>query len=717
MSEKNHSDFWAEDYDLNWDFSEDSEDIDISGAKTKNTAHLIRLSAARRAISNYVTILTSKIIPVMFNDGDVSMTDGSVVYIGADVGERENFDVAVGLALHEGSHICYSDFNLFKSVWQKIPREIYEYTEVLNINKEKVAEICRTILNIVEDRYIDYTVYTNAPGYRGYYQALYDKYFNSTSIDDGLKSNLYRTPSIDSYFYRLINITNINTDLDALPGLREIAKCLDLENIDRLDTPNKRLEVALQIADVMFKNITSYDQQKNVGDGESTGNSSSSSNVDKSKNDNQSSKGSAAENLDNNIDDLFGGSESDTIKTEEDVEDAETSNEDPSVNDIGNDNSLSKTKQQKIKNAFKKQKGFLSGDFKKKKMTKRETQVLNVLEQSKIELVDVGSDYLRSQNSIGAVECILVKKMTRELIHSQDFPIGTKLLNGFGIDQNTKIPKRVADMQKHIDMGISMGIKLAKRIQFRNEVNTDKFSRRETGKIDKRLLHELGFAAENVFYTTTTHKYKNIKLHISVDASSSMIGDKWNRTMCLCTTIAKAASMLDNVHVTVSFRTTSDRHPYIVIGYDSAVDKFSKIKTLFAYLRPNGFTPEGLCFEALMRTIPQNNNAETESYFINISDGEPYFTCFTQTGQRQIVYSGEEAAKHTQTQIKKVRALNHNVLSYFVSDERGYVFDKNTKLSEYFRIMYGKDAVFVNVSDINQITNTINKKLLESVDS
>ena len=38
-------------------------------------------------------------------------------------------------------------------------------------------------------------------------------------------------------------------------------------------------------------------------------------------------------------------------------------------------------------------------------------------------------------------------------------------------------------------------------IQFRNEINVDKFSRRQTGKIDKRILHEIGAGVENIFYT------------------------------------------------------------------------------------------------------------------------------------------------------------------------------------------------------------------------
>jgi len=49
----------------------------------------------------------------------------------------------------------------------------------------------KTLINIIEDRRIDNFIYKTAPGYRGYYEALYDKYFNAKIIDKGLKSDEY----------------------------------------------------------------------------------------------------------------------------------------------------------------------------------------------------------------------------------------------------------------------------------------------------------------------------------------------------------------------------------------------------------------------------------------------------------------------------------------------------------------------------------------------
>jgi len=696
---KQHSDFWMKDYDMDWDFTDESDDLDLSSAQTETTAHLIRLSAARRAISNYVSILTSRNIPVMFNDQNVSMTDGKTVYIGADVNEKNNFDVAVGLALHEGSHICYSDFDLYKTLWQKVPREIYDCAINLNISKEEVANVCKTLFNIIEDRYIDYTVYKNAPGYRGYYEALYDKYFNTSIIDDGLKSNLYRSLNTESYIYRIINITNKYTDLDALPGLYEIAKTINLTNISRLDTGMSRLECAFEVATIIFKNINEakmvpqpkMDVNASGGDGQ-----------------NEDSKGQETK--------VESGEKSDKVnpKDEEDALGGDTTSVEttdaPTANtNVGDDDSVSQTKKSKIARAFEKQKEFVSGNLKKKKVSKKENQVLNILERSQIDLIDVGNEYVISQNNVGAIECILVKNLTKELAMSEEFPLGP-VRSWYGYKDVSSIPQ-VIELQKIIDRGISLGTKIGKRLQFRNEVNVEKFTRRETGRLDKRIIHELGFDAENIFYTTATSKYKKMNFHISVDASASMRGSKWNKTMLLCTSIAKAASMLENIRVTISFRSTMDKMPYVVMAYDSNKDKIVKIKNLFAFIHPDGLTPEGLSFEAIMKEMPEGG-ADMDSYFINISDGEPCFSFNGESVQTPVAYSGADAASHTRKQVNKIRSMNYRVISYFIS-ENNTVPPQSANM---FKTMYGKDGVFINVENINQIVNTLNKKMLESVD-
>ena len=698
----NYSDFWLEDYDIDWDFSDESDSVDVSASSTAETARLIRLSAARRAIANYVTILTGKQVPVMFNDKNMSCTDGEVVYIGSDVNEKDKFDVAVGLALHEASHIVYSNMDLYKNLWQNVPRSIYDLTEPLNIDKTQVAEFCKMLFNYIEDRYIDYMVYNGAPGYRGYYQSLYDNYFNSKVIDDGLKSQLYRTPTIESYSYRIINLTNVNTDLQALPGLYDIAKELDLSNIARLDTPSSRYDLAFKIADIAFKNITDGTSQPKVAATSSTSSGDGGEPVPGGQDDNNNvnvmtpTSSTDVNPGTSNLDDIFGGNTTSVPQAQ-----------DP-TKDIGEDKNVSKTKTNKIAKAFDKQKDFLDGKITKKKVSKKEKKMLDVLEKSQVQINDVAEDYIRNYGGTGAVECIVVKNLTMDLIESDDFHL--KSLQYVPGKVNVTAPVANADMIKYINSGIVMGVKLAKRIQFRNEINIDKFTRRQHGKIDKRIIHELGCDVENIFYNTAVHKYKSMNFHISLDASSSMGGNKWLNTIKLCTTIAKAASMLENINVSISVRSSLDKNPYVVIAYDSRKDKFSKIRNLFPYLMPSSTTPEGLCYEAIIRHLPKCS-VDADNYFINISDGEP---CFSISNNNfSVSYSGIAACQHTRKQVSKIRDNGYRIISYFVTDMYGH---KQPSLVENFKVMYGSDSHFINFDNLNQIVGTINKKMLESVD-
>ena len=101
-----NSSFW-----LGEDFFEDSSwDVlgeEVSKPKGKDP---VKLAGYRRAIGNFVRIVTGEAIPVKFNTSGDSYTDGSTVTISASLKDKD-FDSAVGLALHEGSHIKLTDFN------------------------------------------------------------------------------------------------------------------------------------------------------------------------------------------------------------------------------------------------------------------------------------------------------------------------------------------------------------------------------------------------------------------------------------------------------------------------------------------------------------------------------------------------------------------------------------------------------------------------------
>ena len=201
---KQNSSFW-------WNDNNDTNVDEFLGLDTdvKKGKDLVALAGYRRAISNFVNIVTEDNIPVVFNSNDDSYTDCKKVVIGASLDDKK-FDVAVGLALHEGSHIKLSDFNLLRNLEYEIPTEVYVLGEKVGVDRRTIISTIKNILNYVEDRRIDSFIFRTSPGYKSYYHAMYDKYFYSKNVDKGLLSSEYRMENIESYMFRIINLHNSN---------------------------------------------------------------------------------------------------------------------------------------------------------------------------------------------------------------------------------------------------------------------------------------------------------------------------------------------------------------------------------------------------------------------------------------------------------------------------------------------------------------------------
>ena len=244
---RSHSNFWLGDWNSN---------EDVLTGKVSEGKDYVKLASTLRAVGNFVQIVTGQNIPVKFEGSD-SFTDGKKVTISANVKDN-NFDATVGLALHEGSHIKLSDFKLLNNIGINTKDLVSEESNDSWFIKTRVKDI----LNVVEDRRIDNFIYSSAPGYRPYYDAMYDKYFNSKAIDKGLKSTEYRTEDWESYMFRLINITNKNRDLDALKGLRDIWNVLDLGNISVLKTSEDALFVAKEIYKIIDTCVKAAEAEK-----------------------------------------------------------------------------------------------------------------------------------------------------------------------------------------------------------------------------------------------------------------------------------------------------------------------------------------------------------------------------------------------------------------------------------------------------------------------
>ena len=107
-----YSDFW---FDNRRTSLVDDLLSDVDDKPVKKGKDHIALAGHKRAIGNFVRIVSGQNIPVKFPSRGDSFTDGKSVTIGANINEK-NLDYVVGLALHEGSHIAYSDFNAFGEV-------------------------------------------------------------------------------------------------------------------------------------------------------------------------------------------------------------------------------------------------------------------------------------------------------------------------------------------------------------------------------------------------------------------------------------------------------------------------------------------------------------------------------------------------------------------------------------------------------------------------
>jgi hypothetical protein len=705
-------DFWL-DTDKYNEYVDDIS-LDVESRTQTFSINLIRLASIRKSISNFVRILTRKSIPVYFNDNDVNINiSNKIIYISAEINNKYDFDVAVGLSLHEAGHTLKTDWDVLSDMWANLPPSLLKKSDALNIRRPSIEKFIHRMWNIIEDRYIDNYVFQNAPGYRGYYAALYKKFWDDPNVDKLLVSDKFRYPSLSSYDFRICYFTNPNTDLTALSRLNDIADVIDLSDIGRLSSTQERVQTAFNVVEIVLEC------------------------VDKQSTDNFVNKVQGQIAL--TPIELFGSleEEGEGIKDEE-PEDNSTkiiseisdilSGKDKTPDKFNeNTNAVGKICENETpdlkethEDLCKKQRQFFQGKIPKSLVSPEQKDLLDLIEQHGIILVKVGSGIvLPGDHSKLKVECIVVKKMTKELIlKGHDlFPLSGVMsgdINAIASDKGEEAVKK----------GIILGAKLGRKLQIRSETNINKILRKKSGKINKRQLHEAAFDAEDLFFKINTEYYNKAILHISVDASSSMQGEKWYKTLTSVVAICKATSMIDNIHVTVSFRSTQSDNsrmlPYVVLAYDSRKDKFSKVKQLFPYLEPSGCTPEGLAFEATMDLFEQITPDEEDRYFLNLSDGEPYFQFHDLNNDEKFMYADEIGVEHTKCQVNKMRRKGVEILSYFIVENPfekppASIFNKvreDKDLEKSFKKMYGPSAQFINVNSVVELANTINKLFL-----
>jgi len=536
MSKYGNSSYWLKDWE------DDDIVVDTMNDVEKKSHDLYKLSSSKRAISNFVNIVTNDQISVKFSQRGDSYTDGKSVVIGSDIIEPKDFDIAVGLALHEGSHIKLSDFNLLSDIYNLVPQHIKDGAIKKGIMNP--IEVIKNIWNVVEDRRIDKFVFDSAPGYREYYRKMYDKYFNDKLIDKGLLSDEYTDDTIDSYMFRIINIHNKNTRLSALKGLREIYKVIGLGTISRLKTSKDSFEVALKVFQIIMSNLLSSEDGEGDGNGDNNQQNEESQDGQGGSNEPRDMTDEEFEELSNSINGSApsggsdepsnGGSGMDVDNMPDDMDGTPS---DSTSNDSKSSDKVKLTDKQKdlLKKKIQKQEKFMDGDVRKKKITKKDNQNLKAIDESGSEVTNVGSNL---QNGWGRVykgtQCIVVKKLTKSLLESEMFPMTH---NNWWNQKEDGLIKR--SFETEVLEGVRIGTILGKKLQVRGEDRNTVFNRQKHGRIDKRMISSLGFGNENVFSYIETDSYKKANLHVSIDASGSMGGEKWTSTLknvvALCT--------------------------------------------------------------------------------------------------------------------------------------------------------------------------------------
>ena len=552
------------------------------------------LAQVQRGITNFVKILTGKDIPVEYATSGDSMTDGETVYIASNIKE-DTIDYTVGLALHEASHVLLTDFGYLNKEKGTVLKRVH------NIPDEDHDNVF-TLINFVEDKRIDNFVYTTAPGYQYYYEQLYRKSFYNTIVDENLQNNVFRTPSWDAYFFRIINIFNRNSDLDALPGLKEVRDLLTYNKINLLEKTQDAVETAVQIYNIIKPYIVEEEEE--------------------GENDQQ---------LNNQ-----------EYKTREHVE---------------------------------RQKNFINSQYRKKRVHKKVKEEIQKLANSNTSITDY------KINGHSSVTTLVTKKW-------EDYfytPLDTH--------------------RDEVQKGINMGKKLLKKLKVRNTTKQDIFDNLKRGKLDIKKIYSAPYN-ENVFYRTEKEDFKYTFIHISLDLSGSMRGDKLKKTIQTAVAIAYAACNLKNFDVEISLRGTytsagqsrGSEKPvlaYIFSSKDHSIKELNR----FANVQLSGMTPEGICLDLIDLPTP---NYFTEVYLLNISDGLPNIN--------DMRYSFSTAINHTKKVVDSYKRAGIGVLSYFIQD----TWDKGQKAEESFKKMYGKNAQFIDVENTSQVSKTINNLLLSN---
>lgn len=736
----NYSSFWM---------GNDREDR-FSGLPSQSYASsdlvkLIKLVAYRKAVTNFVKILTNREIPVYWA-GDTSFTNGKSICLTTDIKET-NFDVTVGLALHEASHIILTDFEFWKLLDPKSTHRLAGHPDsrileayrdfndlasgmlkTHGISHSELIDIVRNLLNWIEDRRIDHYVFTTSPGYKAYYHKLYDHYWNSKIVLKGLLSSQYRKPhELESYLFQIFNSLNPNFDSRLLPGLTHIIQTIDVQNIDRLKSTQDAFLVSVEVTKLICNELKSAkdnkveDIIKAISAGEEKDTHIPEEKREVSNEQNNTKQSGGEKDTENNENNGEGDSnkeinlppmESLTTKELNDLEKLFSSQKNFAAGDSNDKKSATKSLQSKLQRtqdeAMTVQAVGEGTNFNFSTIVwnlKDDESKLAALEKH-AEVIQAYKDAASSKTDTASQkEAYYVSIKAFEEIHNSDTH-GVIFRSGYhGFVKNKS-------EFAYIQEGLNVGALLARKLRIHNESRERVDNRLITGKLDIRRISGAGYGVQNIFKQVSIDKYKKAVLHISIDCSGSMSGTKLNKTKTAVVAIARAINDMQNIELQLSLRYSTDSgsrsstNVFLVNAYDSTQNSLQHLIRVMTYIRATGSTPEGLCYEAMLKqNLLTKGNSEMNSYFINFSDGEPAMGGYT----------GTAAVRHTAKWIKKIKErYNIEVLSYYITSSTAIKNFNESHSGTEFKLMYGKDSTAVNVDSLLELAKSLNNKFLQS---
>ena len=185
-----------------------------------------------------------------------------------------------------------------------------------------------------------------------------------------------------------------------------------------------------------------------------------------------------------------------------------------------------------------------------------------------------------------------VKEQVNKLANSD-----TKI-NNYPLSQSTSIPTLITKNweeyftgpfghnEEAVNKGLFLGKQLLKKLKVRNTVKKDIFENQKKGKLNSSKLYQAPFN-ENLFYRIEKEDYKNIFIHISLDLSGSMRGEKLTQTIQTAVAMAYAACNIKGFDVEISLRGTIDpnktKHssnqiPVLAYAFNSKKDSIKKLQ-------------------------------------------------------------------------------------------------------------------------------------------